>query len=660
MKKMIVPIVTLAIISLIFPLAQGETVPDWVKNTAGWWATDAISETEFVNAIEFLVNQGIIEIENQNECVNDISKYFSDKEKIIQVCKEHKSSFSDELIPYDVELKFNSKGFRGEEFSEEKSSNVYRIFMVGGSTMLGAEVTNDTTIPSILQKMFDSQDLDREIEVINAGVSGGNSATESKMIQSKIVNYDPDLVIIYDGWNDISADYPVMLTVRNWESVCLMAIKNNFNAIITLQPIAGFGNKILTEQERINSLTGQDHNGFQLLQAKSSYEYLARELEMIGEDAESIVGNKVCMTEDLSGIFDHTYGSIYWDQGHVLHAGNLILAEKFFEISMDKIDPSFVPDRKFGNIISQYNSIPVLTYLFDKIGLNGNNFDNEFQDIMQIKSGKGAYFELKQKFEDGSEIFVGRDFRDVDLKNIKLDGHDLTGANLSGQDLRDVDLSNIIIRGANLSYTNLEGKDFSDIDIRGVNFSNANMKNADLSNAKFAKSIQYAGGYGQCGDEFDDVLNYIKKYTCVKKVVDNESIRTNFSNADLQNAKFIRDNEKAMYFFDFSNADLSNAKFERVEIIGSNFENANLDNTEFENSSLINNNFENAKMRNFEMNEIWSQFNNFENAKMTDGVFNIVGFIQDNFNGTDLDMTEFAEVNFSETNLNCKNNEICD
>ena len=63
------------------------------------------------------------------------------------------------------------------------------------------------------------------------------------------------------------------------------------------------------------------------------------------------------------------------------------------------------------------------------------------------------------------------------------------------------------------------------------------------SNAKFAKSIQYGGGYGQCGDEFDDVLNYIKKYTCVKKVVDNESIRTNFSNADLQNAKFIRDND---------------------------------------------------------------------------------------------------------------------
>ena len=44
----------------MFPMINAESVPDWVKNTAGWWATDAISETEFVNAIEFLVNEEII------------------------------------------------------------------------------------------------------------------------------------------------------------------------------------------------------------------------------------------------------------------------------------------------------------------------------------------------------------------------------------------------------------------------------------------------------------------------------------------------------------------------------------------------------------------------------------------------------------------------
>ena len=47
-------------------LAYAEIVPDWVKNTAGWWATDAISETEFVNSIEFLIKDGIIDVSASN------------------------------------------------------------------------------------------------------------------------------------------------------------------------------------------------------------------------------------------------------------------------------------------------------------------------------------------------------------------------------------------------------------------------------------------------------------------------------------------------------------------------------------------------------------------------------------------------------------------
>ena len=42
--------------------ASSDVVPDWVKNTAGWWALDAISEKEFVTAIEFLISAGIINI----------------------------------------------------------------------------------------------------------------------------------------------------------------------------------------------------------------------------------------------------------------------------------------------------------------------------------------------------------------------------------------------------------------------------------------------------------------------------------------------------------------------------------------------------------------------------------------------------------------------
>ena len=37
-------------------------VPTWVKNTAGWWSEDKISEGEFVKGIEYLVKTGIIQV----------------------------------------------------------------------------------------------------------------------------------------------------------------------------------------------------------------------------------------------------------------------------------------------------------------------------------------------------------------------------------------------------------------------------------------------------------------------------------------------------------------------------------------------------------------------------------------------------------------------
>ena len=40
----------------------GGEVPDWVKNTAGWWANDEIGDDTFVNAITYLIQQGLIQV----------------------------------------------------------------------------------------------------------------------------------------------------------------------------------------------------------------------------------------------------------------------------------------------------------------------------------------------------------------------------------------------------------------------------------------------------------------------------------------------------------------------------------------------------------------------------------------------------------------------
>jgi hypothetical protein len=44
------------------PPGPSLNIPDWIKNNAGWWATDQIADSDFVSGIQYLINQGIMKI----------------------------------------------------------------------------------------------------------------------------------------------------------------------------------------------------------------------------------------------------------------------------------------------------------------------------------------------------------------------------------------------------------------------------------------------------------------------------------------------------------------------------------------------------------------------------------------------------------------------
>ena len=300
--------------------SQSQEVPPWIKNTAGWWAEDKISEVEFVNAIEHLIKHGIITVNENSSCVNDLSEIFGDSIAMVQdTCDLHESSEYSELVPFIDKSNFNNLGFRGAEFSEIKPSNTYRIFMVGGSTMFGAGATSDeTTIPGYLQDLLSEKDFEFDIEVINSGIQGADSNTELNLIEQKLVTLSPDLIIIYDGWNDLRANHTPMIVKENWEKICESGKKNDFDVIITLQPIAGFGNKVLTNQELKYAQTGEDYTNNLLIESLSIYQNYAKNLSEITTCTE---------TFDIRNVFDTETGPIYWDQGHVSDRGNSIIAK---------------------------------------------------------------------------------------------------------------------------------------------------------------------------------------------------------------------------------------------------------------------------------------------------------------------------------------------
>ena len=254
----------------------------------------------------------------QNEIFQDISE-----EKKRQLCLDfyELKTTGDVLIPSQSlgSITINSLGFRGHEFSEITPSNTYRIFMVGGSTMFGAGATSDeSTIPGYLQQFLNEIDFGFNLEVINAGIQGADSNTEYNLMEQKLVTFYPDLVIVYDGWNDLRANNSPNKLKENWEVMCKFGKENNFDLIIALQPIAGFGNKILTNQEAEYVQNGMDYKKNPLIESFSTYQNYAKSLQEI----------KTCVkTIDLRGVFDTEVQPIYWDEAHVSDKGNSIVAE---------------------------------------------------------------------------------------------------------------------------------------------------------------------------------------------------------------------------------------------------------------------------------------------------------------------------------------------
>jgi plastocyanin len=66
--KRSIPIMVFSILLLSFSanFAIAESVPEWIKNNALWYGQGIVSETEFLNAIKFLIENDIIIIENKD------------------------------------------------------------------------------------------------------------------------------------------------------------------------------------------------------------------------------------------------------------------------------------------------------------------------------------------------------------------------------------------------------------------------------------------------------------------------------------------------------------------------------------------------------------------------------------------------------------------
>tara|TARA_Y100000022_G_C13259111_1_gene381553 strand:+ start:2575 stop:3882 length:1308 start_codon:yes stop_codon:yes gene_type:complete len=107
----------------------------------------------------------------------------------------------------------NNLGFRGEAL-KKKSMKTIRIFCSGGSTTAGQSVSDNNTWPFHLEKEL--LKLGFNVEVINAGVFGWTSENEKIRIKEEIVKYNPDLILLHQGWNE-EFSFSSLANGMNWK-----------------------------------------------------------------------------------------------------------------------------------------------------------------------------------------------------------------------------------------------------------------------------------------------------------------------------------------------------------------------------------------------------------------------------------------------------------
>jgi len=100
-------------------------------------------------------------------------------------------------------LHVNSENFRYDEITKEKPKDTYRVFVLGGSTVYDEWHAYEKSLVKQIEDSLRKHYPNKKIQVINAGYSRYTSEHSLILYQTKISDFDPDLIVIWQGFNDM-------------------------------------------------------------------------------------------------------------------------------------------------------------------------------------------------------------------------------------------------------------------------------------------------------------------------------------------------------------------------------------------------------------------------------------------------------------------------
>lgn len=104
------------------------------------------------------------------------------------------------LVPDNPQMGVNPQGFRGRPFERTKDPGSMRIVCLGCSVTFGLH--EPRSYASFLEERLNPHEKEAPVEVFNMGVPGYSSFQGMRLLKSRAVEFEPDLITAAFGWND--------------------------------------------------------------------------------------------------------------------------------------------------------------------------------------------------------------------------------------------------------------------------------------------------------------------------------------------------------------------------------------------------------------------------------------------------------------------------
>jgi lysophospholipase L1-like esterase len=121
---------------------------------------------------------------------------------------------------YDPAERLNAFGYRGKAPAPVKPPGEIRVFLLGGSTV----VFGNPPLDVLLEQAFREHGLP-QVRVYNYGVVSSNSGMDLSRIVFELSDFQPDLVVMYGGGNDLM--HPPYFDPRPGYPFNFLAYENN-------------------------------------------------------------------------------------------------------------------------------------------------------------------------------------------------------------------------------------------------------------------------------------------------------------------------------------------------------------------------------------------------------------------------------------------------